>query len=271
MTNSRPCEWCRAQPAPKRGRFCSRKCRQSAFRLRRRRTTDEVNAQPGRFKYADPPYPGLAKRYYGNEPDYQGEVDHPALIASLEASDCTGWALSTSMDALTDILPLCPRGVTRVCAWVKPIGVPEATRGPHNTWEPLIVVRGRRLPPGVRDWLRAQPARGDAGMGRAVMGRKPLAFCAWLFDLLGMMPGDELDDLFPGTGIVSKAWASLGADANAGLSPEYSTDGQASPTDRVDVSSGAAQAAPGEASSRYHGDGRVSLAPRGIEGWVVGP
>jgi hypothetical protein len=32
-----------------------------------------------------------------------------------------------------------------------------------------------------------------------------------LFDALGMMPGDELDDLFPGTGIVSRAWAELGA------------------------------------------------------------
>ena len=39
------------------------------------------------------------------------------------------------------------------------------------------------------------------------MGRKPLAFCRWLFDLLGMKAGDSLIDLFPGTGIVSRAWA----------------------------------------------------------------
>jgi hypothetical protein len=44
------------------------------------------------------------------------------------------------------------------------------------------------------------------------MGRKPLAFCAFLFEQLGMLPGDELADLFPGTGIVSRAWAELSRD-----------------------------------------------------------
>jgi hypothetical protein len=43
------------------------------------------------------------------------------------------------------------------------------------------------------------------------MGRKPVAFCAWLFDLLGMVPGDELVDLFPGTGIVARSWRELAA------------------------------------------------------------
>jgi hypothetical protein len=102
------------------------------------------------------------------------------------------------------------------------------------------------------------------------MGRKPLAFCAWLFDLLGMRPGDELEDLFPGTGIVSKAWASLGADADAGLSVEYSNDGYLSSAARVGVSLGAAQAAPGDVSSRYQDDGQASPTPRGGEHQAVG-
>jgi hypothetical protein len=31
-------------------------------------------------------------------------------------------------------------------------------------------------------------------------------FCFWLFDLMGMKPGDDLVDLFPGTGGVMRAW-----------------------------------------------------------------
>lgn len=219
------------------------------------------------FAYADPPYPGTAKKYYGDQPTYAGEVDHAKLIGELEARrlcpfknkndrqcrklpghdgdhyepGCNfgwknfervpidGWALSTSAAALRDLLPLCPDGA-RVCAWVKPHGVSGKTFGLHNAWEPLIVVGGRRKRGGVRDWLRAMPAR----FGGELPGRKPIAFCAWLFDCLGMVPGDTLDDLFPGTGIVSRAWGelasrkysrdvSVGADADASLVDEGDT------------------------------------------------
>lgn len=157
-----------------------------------------------RFAYADPPYPGTARKYYAAEATYAGEVDHRALLASLKYS-YDGWALSTSARALRWILPLCPDDA-RVCAWVKPKGTPTATYGPHNSWEPVIVKPGRFLRPGVRDWLMAHAARG----GGTLPGRKPIAFCAWLFGLLGMQPGDGLADLFPGTGVVSRAWAELG-------------------------------------------------------------
>lgn len=184
--------------------FCSRRCRQFAFRLRRRRATDVANEQPMRFAYADPPYPGCARKYYGREETYAGEVDHAALIAQLEAGDYDGWALSTSAKALRDVLPLCPPE-ERVCPWVKPIGAAPLTYGPHNTWEPLIVVRGRKLRPGFRDWLSAHPARS----GGTLPGRKPIAFAAFLFQQLGMLPGDELIDLFPGTGMIARAWAEV--------------------------------------------------------------
>jgi hypothetical protein len=89
-------------------------------------------------------------------------------------------------------------------------------------WEPLIVVRGRRRHPGFRDWLFAQPAR----FGGELMGRKPLAFCAFLFEQLGLLPGDTFEDLYPGTGIVSRAWRELssGARADRALSQEASND-----------------------------------------------
>ena len=40
-----------------------------------------------------------------------------------------------------------------------------------------------------------------------VTGTKPPAVCAWIFGLLGTAPGDTLDDLFPGSGAVTRAWA----------------------------------------------------------------
>lgn len=194
------CQWCLRQlPATRTGqRFCSQQCRQTAWRARRRARIDGQAIRPLHFAYADPPYPGFALRLYGHR-----EVDHAKLIASLVAR-YDGWALSTGAYALAEVLPLCPAGV-RVCAWVKPIGASPRTRGIHNTWEPLIVAPGRALQPGKRDWLSAQPAR----RGGHLPGRKPLAFCCWMFELLGMLPGDQLDDLFPGSGIVTRAWTEL--------------------------------------------------------------
>lgn len=194
------CSWCENELTDPRARYCSQKCRQAAFRLRCRRQTEVEQSRPMRMAYADPPYPGLAKRYYGKEPTYAGEVNHTELIASL-MEQYDGWALSTSSKSLREVLPLCPPDA-RVCAWVKPVGAPPATYGLHGIWEPVIVVPGRRLQPGVPDALRAHAARG----GGTLTGRKPIAFVAWLFDCLGLLPGDELDDLFPGTGIVSRAW-----------------------------------------------------------------
>ena len=128
-------------------------------------------------------------------------MDHAKLVAELEAGGYAGWALSTSARALGSVLALCPAGA-RVCAWVKPLHPSPLTFGLHNTWEPLIVVGGRQVRPGKRDWLLAAPARGG---GEDLTGRKPIAFCAWLFECLGMIPGDELEDVFPGTGAVGRA------------------------------------------------------------------
>jgi hypothetical protein len=36
---------------------------------------------------------------------------------------------------------------------------------------------------------------------------KPRGFCRWLFACLNAKPGDEFDDLFPGSGAVSAAWS----------------------------------------------------------------
>jgi hypothetical protein len=197
------CLWCGDPFTGRRdSKFCSRKCRQAAFRCRRRQTTQIRTNRPLRLAYADPPYPGMSIMYK-DEPDYAGEVDHKALIERL-CSEFDGWALSTSgkrAGVFVKVLALCPPE-SRVCPWVKPIGVSKKTRGLHNTWEPLIVYPARNLEPGFRDWLEAQPAR----YGGELIGRKPIEFCVWMFRCLGALPGDELFDLYPGTGIVLKAF-----------------------------------------------------------------
>lgn len=209
--SDRFCSWCRrllAVTVTSRRRFCDTKCRQSAFRLRKISETLQATSSPLVFAYADPPYPGFSRKLYGKR-----DVFHRELIASLRTSGYAGWALSTSAKFLGDVLPLCPTEA-RVCVWVKPIGVSSRTYGLHNTWEPVVVLPGRALRPGVRDWISAQPAR----RGGTLPGRKPIAFCSWLFRILGMLPGDQLVDLFPGTGIVSRAWEELSRSSLAAAS-----------------------------------------------------
>jgi hypothetical protein len=225
----RRCRWCRAQLGATPGqRFCSKRCRQTAFRLRQRGAVDHAWATPARFAYADPPYPGLSWKYYRDV-----EVDHGALLSRLEerrqGGELLGWALSTSAKALRDILPLCPPEA-RIAAWGKPHGASPRTCGMHNVWEPVIVAGGRQRPPGVPDLLIALPARG----GGELPGRKPIAFCAWLFRLLGMSPGDELEDLFPGSGVVTRAWRHLSSAAAGDVVRRRATPSPAATNGRLE-------------------------------------
>lgn len=163
-----------------------------------------------RFAYADPPYPGQAKRHYGDHPDFAGEVDHPELIRRL-SEDYDYWALSTSSTALQGVLAVCPSGV-RVAAWVKPFAAFKNQRVTF-AWEPVIyVARGGSERSGsfLRDWVSAAPPVFRRG-GEGTMGEKPQEFCFWLFSLLGMRNEDELHDLFPGSGAVTEAWTSYRA------------------------------------------------------------
>ncbi len=198
--SSRHCLWCRSSLEVTQTRWCSKRCRQTAFRARRLLVVEDLGDTPKRLGYADPPYPGMSRKYYRDEATYAGEVDHVALVLRMAAFD--GWAISTSEKTLQYVLGLCPPGV-RVAPWVKPHGVSGKTRGAHNAWEPVIYKPARLRRPGFPDWISTLPARG----GGTLPGRKPLKFCAFLFRLLGASPVDELEDLFPGTGIVGKAFA----------------------------------------------------------------
>lgn len=187
-----------------------------------------------RMAYADPPYPGQAYRHYRDHPDYAGEVDHAVLIAELERDFPDGWALSTSVAALPEILPLCPQGESskkrvradagrgvklgtgvRICVWHR-TGIPFPPSRVMWTWEPVIVRmphwRQRHRSDFVSDVLYATQPRGF--LGNEITGQKPPAFCRWVFELLGMTPADELVDVFPGSGAVGREWEAWSRQGN---------------------------------------------------------
>lgn len=164
-----------------------------------------------RFAYADPPYPGQAKRLYGDHPDYAGEVDHRELVDMLVAKYPDGWALSTGAKWLREIAALCPPE-TRVLAWCKP-GPPFSVRVQY-TWEPVFLCGGRPWRKGdstmVKDSLYAPPRTLPNNLADGhVIGAKPPEFCRWLFECLGAQSGDTLDDIFPGSGGIGRAWAAF--------------------------------------------------------------
>lgn len=161
-----------------------------------------------RFAYADPPYLGMGQRLYGVHHDEAHVWDRPsthlALVERLVSEFPDGWAMSLSTPSLATILPMCPPDV-RVAAWVKPFaafkpGVPVA-----YTWEPVIFTGGRkrgRDEPTTRDHLSE-----NITMQKGLPGAKPERFCAWVLDLLGWESTDELEDLFPGTGVMDRVVA----------------------------------------------------------------
>lgn len=186
---------------------CSTRCRQAAHRFKKGRRLTIADGRPIRVAYADPPYPRLADRYYRDHDDYGGEVDHQALVGQLVTEFPDGWALSTSAAALGDVLAHCPPSA-RVAAWVRGER-PGVARHPLSAWEPVIYCGGRAVLSPVDDRrvdtlvYHSRPRRTDP---RRVVGAKPAEFCWWLFRLLGLAPGDDLVDLFPGSGGVARAW-----------------------------------------------------------------
>ena len=156
-----------------------------------------------RIGYADPPYPGCAD-LYRDHPDFAGEIDHAALVARLE-SEFDGWVLHTSStQGLRVVIPLLPEGA-RVMAWVKGFAAFKRNVSVAYAWEPVIVKAARK--PVVsgrlvnRDWVEA-----PITLRRGLCGAKPEKVCHWAFEMLGARPDDELADLFPGTGAVTRAW-----------------------------------------------------------------
>lgn len=172
-----------------------------------------------RLAIADPPYFGRAAWYGGTAGRHAGSngyrvtdshpeadrwndpVTHLDLLATLNGFD--GWALALSHDSLALYLAAPDRPWTntiRTAVWVKPNAMPSASRV-QNRYEPLLY----RIPdtrrggsPRVTDVL-THPHE----PGRGFVGAKPRAWTRWVLDLLGYQDGDQVVDLFPGSGAVA--------------------------------------------------------------------
>lgn len=158
-----------------------------------------------RIGYADPPYVGCA-HLYKDHLDFSGEVDHAALIVRLER-DFDGWVLhaSATPTSMKTLAPLVAETDARWMAWVKGFAAFKRNVSVAYAWEPVIVkparkpVVSKRLV--MRDWIQE-----SITLKRGLTGAKPEAVCHWAFKMVGARPEDELVDLFPGTGAVSRAW-----------------------------------------------------------------
>lgn len=169
---------------------------------------------PIRVAFADPPYLGQGHRYSApGTPEYHPDAmrwddpdEHRWLMAQLDEEYPDGWAYSLQAPALRTLLALAPEGV-RVMAWVKPWATWRPGQGPPYAWEPVLVRCGKRACPErrPRDWVSASVGHGHT---EAFFGAKPPEFCRWLLDVfaLGEHPDDVFDDLFPGSGAVTRAW-----------------------------------------------------------------
>lgn len=156
--------------------------------------------------YADPPYVGCAE-LYRDQPDYGGEVDHVELIERLER-DFDGWVLHAAATprSMAVLAPLVASTGARWMAWTKGFAAFKRNVSVAYAWEPVIVKPARK--PVVskrlvnRDWVEC-----PITLRRGLTGAKPEKVCHWAFEMLGARPEDELYDLYPGTGAVTKAWA----------------------------------------------------------------
>ena len=161
-----------------------------------------------RFAYADPPYPGNIKRY--DDYEYVAEVNHWELLHRL-STEYDGWLLHTGSVNLTYVLGICSElDITdfRIMAWVKPFAAFKRNVPVAYAWEPVLVkeirkpVVTRRVEGLVsRDWFPH-----NITLKTGMVGVKPEKVCWWLFEVSGLEPKDQFDDLFPGTGAVMNAW-----------------------------------------------------------------
>ena len=155
--------------------------------------------------YADPPYLGQCASYDhfhndGGEMPWDGKCwdevsTHTSLIAWL-LSNPDGYAYSCNP------YPVILLGHGRIAAWTKTWHQIRPTTVQY-AWEAVVFQPARKAndrTPMVRDWLSCAVTR-QTGQ----RGAKPDAFNDWILDLLVYEPGDELLDLFPGSGGMARA------------------------------------------------------------------
>ena len=171
-----------------------------------------------KFAYADPPYLGLAAKFYGDlHPDaaeYDDPETHRRLIERL-CSEFDGWAMSLHSPSLREILPMCPPDV-RVGAWCKSFASYKPGVYPAYAWEPIIFRGARKR--GRHHTTVSDYCVVPITVRRGFQGAKPERFVWWMLAVLNVQADDEFVDLFPGSGAVARAWEKWRSQAPLGLS-----------------------------------------------------
>ena len=179
--------------------------------------------EPLRCAYGDSPYLGCCKLYGhvhdGPRPELYGcwdELDTwKRYIAWLENEFPDGWALSCNSTNLRDLLPLCPPDV-RISPWVKPFHVYKKGVRPAYAWEAVIWRGGRnpqwghKHPPPEKGGAATTPkdfVSANITLKKGLTGAKPPAVCEAILAWLGLVEGDELVDVFPGSGVMGEVAA----------------------------------------------------------------
>jgi len=158
-----------------------------------------------RFAYADPPYLGMGKKYKDLHEEaliWDDPQSHIDLVHRLVDEFPDGWAISLSVPSLQLYLSACPSDV-RIAAWTKTFHQIRVNCAIQYSWEPVIWRGGRKdtpVKPMIRDWHS-----GVIAMKKGLYGAKPMHFNNYILDLLQYKSGDELVDVFPGTGGMSEA------------------------------------------------------------------
>lgn len=217
----RLCRWCDNR-IPETSRsdaiYCSVSCRQASHRAGVRRSDLDATLWPARLAYADPPYIGKSARYYGGHADFAGEVDHRELVSRLASYD--GWALSCSSSSVPAIAALLVAAdvASRLAIWHRR-PAPHPTTGLITAYEGVFFRSARRVARGsdgpLTDLLLGVEGRPRPTLPTSVIGMKPPAFLVWVFGLIGARPGDTLDDLYPGSGMVARTWSAWSSPADA--------------------------------------------------------
>lgn len=184
-----------------------------------------------RLAIADPPYLGRAALWYGGKgrgkqgtggrAAGRGQLDaefhpdahlwddpdqHIDLMARME-SDFDGWAMAASGKSLGALYPCIDQLGAKVAIWHVTNAIPDGARV-RNVWE-AVVYRVPTTRRAVGTGYRVPDLMSAPHPMSGFVGSKPPEWTRWVLDLLGFQPGDEVDDLFPGSGAVSAAMAVL--------------------------------------------------------------
>lgn len=170
-----------------------------------------------RVAYADPPYLGMCKAYdhfHGDDDRCWDDPEtHRRLVERL-SDEYDSWALHLSSPSLRNILPMCPADA-RVLSWCKSFASFKPGVHPAYAWEPVII-RGS-VSRGRHATTYADYTVVPIVTQRGFFGAKPAAMVWWVLGCLNVKPEDEVVDLFPGSGAVTRAIAAWQTQTGLGL------------------------------------------------------